>query len=311
MSVVRQLNLATVTKSSRNRGVVMPWIACALFVVAADCHCGAAAEGTAAIQGNRWTATSDNFRVTNRHSAQDARAIAKLCEGWRTALQRQWCEGQCSSWSPRCEIVVHANQASYLVAVGAGAGQTFGSSYIEFSTSKQVQRRQIDFRGDSDRGPATLPHELTHVVLADLLGGQQPPRWADEGMALLADSAGKRQLHERDLQAGLNQRTAFRAVELLNLDAYPHPSRVPAFYGQSLSLTAFLVSREPPARFVAFIRQSSELGYDAALRDCYGIENVQELEVLWHADRVVRSASPAAAIAAQSAGVTLDVSGTP
>lgn len=289
----------------------MPWIACALFVVAADCHCGASAEGTAAIQGNRWVATSDNFHVTNRHPGQDARTIARTCESWRTALQRQWCEGQCPLWSPRCEIVVHANQAGYLAAVGAGAGQTFGSSYIEFSASKQVQRRQIDFRGDSGRGPATLPHELTHVILADLLGGRQPPRWADEGMALLADSAGKRQLHERDLQAGLDQRMAFRAVELLNLDAYPHPSRVPAFYGQSLSLTSFLVSREPPARFVAFIRQSSEQGYDAALRDCYGIDNVQELEVLWHADRVVRTASPAAAIAAQSAGVTLDVSGTP
>jgi hypothetical protein len=287
----------------------MPWIACALLMVAADGEYSAAKEGAAAIQGNRWTATSDNFRITNRHPSQDARAIASLCEGWRTALQRHWCEGDCPPWSPRCEIVVHANQAGYLAAVGAGAGQTFGSSYMEFAKNHQVKRRQIDFRGDSEHGPASVPHEMTHVILADLFGGRQPPRWADEGMALLADSAGKRQLHERDLQLGLSQRTAFRAVELLNLDAYPHPSRVPAFYGQSLSLTAFLVSREPPAKFVAFIRQSSEEGYDAALRDCYGIENVQELEVLWHADRLVQAARPAAERLA--AIVTLDVSAAP
>jgi hypothetical protein len=269
----------------------MPWIACAVLALAADGDCAAGPVTQAGvIYGNRWSASSSNFRVTNRHPSRDAREIAKSCETWRTSLQRFWCEGRCPPWTPRCEIVVHANQASYLAAVGAGAGQTFGSSYIEFAHNKRVQRRQIDFRGDSPHGPASVPHEMTHVVLADLLGGQQPPRWADEGMAILADAKSKRQLHERDLQSGLAQRTAFRAVELLSLDAYPHPSRVPAFYGQSVSLTHFLVSREKPAKFVAFLRQSAEQGYDTALRDCYAIENVQELEQLWHADRLVQAA---------------------
>jgi len=268
----------------------MPWIACALLAIAADCDCTAApASQASAIRGDRWSATSGNFRVTNRHPAQDAREIAQNCESWRKSLQQFWCDGKCPAWTPRCEIVVHPSQAGYLAAVGAGAGQTFGSSYIEFAQNKQVKRRQIDFRGDSQHGPASIPHELTHVVLADLLGGQQPPRWADEGMAILADAQAKRQLHERDLQSGLAQRTAFRAVELLSLEAYPHPSRVPAFYGQSVSLTSFLVSREKPAKFVAFLRQSAEQGYDTALRDCYAIENVHELEQLWHTDRLAKS----------------------
>ena len=34
---------------------------------------------------------------------------------------------------------------------------------------------------------AILPHEVTHVVLADLFTTQQIPRWADEGMAVLAE----------------------------------------------------------------------------------------------------------------------------
>lgn len=269
----------------------MSWIACVLLAVTADCNCATTpASQASAIHGDRWTASSGSFRVTNRHPAQDAREIAKSCEAWRTSLQRFWCDGESHPWTPRCEIVVHANQASYLAAAGAGAGSTFGSSYIEFAQNKQIKRRQIDFRGDSQHGPASVPHELTHVVLADLLGGQQPPRWADEGMAILADAKAKRQLHERDFQSGLSQRTAFRAIELLSLDAYPHPSRVPAFYGQCVSLTSFLVSREKPAKFVAFLRQSAEQGYDTALRDCYAIDNVQELEQLWHADRLVQAA---------------------
>jgi hypothetical protein len=266
----------------------MAWIASALLAIAADGDfAGESASQASAIRGDRWTASSSNFRVTNRHPAQDARETARNCEAWRQSLQEFWCEGKCQAWSPRCEIVVHLNQSSYLAAVGAGASQTFGSSYIEFTQHKQVKRRQIDFRGDSEHGSASVPHEMTHVILADLLGGRQPPRWADEGMALLADSMSKRQLHERDLESGLAQRTAFRAVELLSLDTYPHASRVPAFYGQSVSLAGFLVSREKPATFIAFLRQSAEQGYDTALRDCYAIKNVQELEQLWHADRLV------------------------
>ena len=166
----------------------------------------------------------------------------------------------------------------------------FGSSLIRFGTSKQVSHRQIDFRGDSQHGAAALPHEMTHVVLADLLGGCQPPRWADEGMAILADPQNKQQLHQRDVQAAQASRLAFRAVELLTIDQYPHPSRVPAFYGQSASLTAFLVEHDDPATFVSFLRDAVSLGYghDAALREHYDIDNVAALEKLWHKDRTTR-----------------------
>jgi hypothetical protein len=123
---------------------------------------------------------------------------------------------------------------------------------------------------------------MTHVVLADLLGGRQPPRWADEGMALLADPNEKQRLHNHDLQNAYSRRTAFRTVELMTLENYPHPSRVPAFYGQSLSLTRFLATRDNPTTFVAFLQGSLDEGYDAALRKHYDIAGVAHLERLWH-----------------------------
>src|SRR5262249_32340293 len=159
-----------------------------------------------------------------------------------------WCAEERESWSPRCEVVVHGTAQSYLAAVGWGASQTFGSSLIKFAgesgpAAKSVSRRLIDFRGDNAHGLAAGPHELTHIVLADLLDGRQPPSWADEGMAILADSREKQQLHERDLSGGLGSRSAFRITELLALESYPQPSRVPVFYGQSASLTALLARR--------------------------------------------------------------------
>ena len=281
----------------------MPWFACAIALFGADFvptqpSPEAHRQTVSSVRGTRWQAESQNFVVTNRHPAQDARKVAELCEGCRTRLQDAWCDSTCptcecrscgcKSWSPRCQIVVYANQSTYQAAVGVGAAQTFGSSLIRFGTSKQVSHRQIDFRGDSQHGAAALPHEMTHVVLADLLGGCQPPRWADEGMAILADPQNKQQLHQRDVQAAQASRLAFRAVELLTIDQYPHPSRVPAFYGQSASLTAFLVERDDPATFVSFLRDAVSLGYDAALREHYDIDNVAALEKLWHKDRTTR-----------------------
>jgi hypothetical protein len=144
----------------------------------------------------------------------------------------------------------------------------------------------IDVRGDSPHGLAAVPHEMTHVILADLLDGRQPPRWADEGMAILADSREKQLLHERDLSRGIARGHAFRIPELVTVQVYPEASRIPAFYGQSASLTALLAQRDDPARFVEFLRRALDSGYDQALRDVYHLDNVAHLERLWHEQRL-------------------------
>jgi hypothetical protein len=268
----------------------MLWIVCSVATfAAAPLPAADLANPTPAIAkaaGTPGEATSVNFVVHSRHSAHDAREVAQFCERWRTKLQQHWCAAEREAWSPRCEIVVHADAHGYLAAVGAGASQTFGSSLIQFGKDKAVSRRLIDFRGDSAFGIAAVPHEMTHVILADLLDGRQPPRWADEGMAILADSRDKQLLHERDLSSGLTSRSAFRLAELLTLESYPQPARIPAFYGQSASLTALLARRDDPARFVEFLRRSLDRGYDQALRDVYHIGNIADLERLWHEQRV-------------------------
>jgi hypothetical protein len=268
-------------------GSLMPLLACVLGLLGTGLDPvpqRSATPTTVAfvITGNHRQATSENFVVTSRHSAQDARTIAEFCERCRAKLQKYWCGSTTTDWTPRCEVIIHGSQASYLAEVGAGAGQTFGSSWIDFGADKRPSRRQIDFRGDSSHGLGAVPHEMTHVVLADLLGGRQPPRWADEGMAMLADSHEKQRLHHEDLQHAYSRRTAFRTVELMTLEDYPHSSRVPAFYGQSLSLTRFLATRGDPATFVAFLQDSLDQGYDNALRKHYEIADVGHLERLWH-----------------------------
>jgi hypothetical protein len=44
-----------------------------------------------------------------------------------------------------------------------------------------------------------------------------------------------------------------------------------------------LIDRKRPSRFVEFIELAGTEGYDAALRQCYGIANVDELDHQWRA----------------------------
>ncbi len=268
------------------------WIAIIVsaFATSPTCKCGC--QDTS-VSGDARRAESPSFVVVSHAPHHDARATARDCECWRTSLQAHWCSGSDQAcWSPKCEIVIHSGCPSYLAAVGAGGTQTFASSWIEFGRDKNVSKRRIDLRGDGQLGIAAIPHEMTHVVLADLLSGVQPPRWADEGMALLADTANKQSLHESDLREGLNRGLAFSAAELVAIDTYPHPSRVPAFYGQSASLTAFLVTRDKPSKFVEFLRATQEHGYDQALQETYDIQSLRELERLWHAHRRQLQSNP-------------------
>jgi hypothetical protein len=125
---------------------------------------------------------------------------------------------------------------------------------------------------------AALPHELTHVVLRDRFTSAPSPRWADEGMATLADTEAKQGRHHKDLMTALANGTTFRAANLLAMDDYPQADRFGAFYGESVSLTKFLVDRATPQRFVEFVERAGREGYDAALRFCYGINGARELD---------------------------------
>jgi hypothetical protein len=223
--------------------------------------------------------------VECRLAGHDARELGMLCEQWRQRLAEYWGWEEAAPWSPPCQIVVHGDARSYVAAVGNGAWQTFGSSELVLGAGGRVVRRRIDLRGDSPHGLAALPHEMTHLIAADLLGGRQPPRWADEGMAILADSAEKQRLHDRDLADCLARGAVFRVSDLVRMEQYPSPAWIPLFYGQSASLTAYLVHRTTPGDFVRFLQIAHRQGYERAAQEVYGVSSLAELEQAWRAAR--------------------------
>jgi hypothetical protein len=227
-------------------------------------------------------------------ASMDAAAIGRQCEALRDELSRKWFGDNSKNdslkngiarnvkWSPRCYVVFHPSEASYLREVGEGGRDTLGASLISTNAARQIVARRIDLRGDvPDPLQAALPHELTHVLLADAFAGEPLPRWADEGMAMQADLPEKLARHGRDLNEAIQRREDFHVGELLAEATYPRGDGRAVFYAESASVVGFLTDRKSPVDFVGFVRRADDIGYDAALREVYGIQDVGQLEHLW------------------------------
>jgi hypothetical protein len=245
------------------------------------CSLASALSADDSVTSSALVANSTYFVVRSHRGGPSAAKALEQCQSLREELQTKWLgNAEADIWQPRCEIVIHATRASYLQVVGRGGGQTSGSSLIQFEAGRVAVRR-IDLLVDQQGNITALPHELTHVVLADRFGGRQPPRWVDEGIATAADSHEKRTLHRRDCHDALRSGAALRMFELLTLEQFTSARQVPAFYGQSLLLVRFLATQGNHQKVIDFSEAAMDKGYDHALQQCYGIDGVVALEQRW------------------------------
>ena len=247
------------------------------------CDCSKAAQARhSGWRGTWYVLETDNVQVFCEKADTPARDLADRAETLRDSLESKWL-GDVSkqAWNPCCQIFLYANKQSYVAAVGPGSEHTVGSSLVKVDKG-QITSRRIDLLGDQTEFlTAALPHELTHVILRDRFTSTPPPRWADEGMATLADTQAKQSRHHQDLKIAIANGALFRAANLLAMDDYPSSDRYGTFYGESVSLTEFLVNRASPQKFVEFIEQANSEGYDAALEKCYGISGAVALDHEW------------------------------
>ncbi len=220
-----------------------------------------------------------NFRIHHCYPALAERAGA-VAESARTAQAVRWGSTAAgTSWSPRCDLYLYPTARQYADATGQPE-RSPGISTMSTNEVKVLSRR-MSLRADNPLLlTATLPHEVTHIVLADLFVAQQIPRWADEGLAVLAEPATEQRRRQADLKEPLDGGRVFKVGQLMTMD-YPAPEDWPLFYAQSVSLTQFLVEQGPPRRFIQFVRDSQRQGAEAALRDVYQIDSLGTLQERW------------------------------
>lgn len=240
----------------------------------------APAVGRAGAPVGNWRVwETDSFRIF--HADEDlARRVAQAAETSRAEQARRWLgDRPAARWTPKCDVYLYPTPALFRQMTGQPEDSP-GFSTMGLNAGRVVARR-INLRADHPNlVGAILPHEVTHVVLADAFADVQVPRWADEGMAVLSEPPREQELRAGDLEAPLAENRLFRLNDLMSMD-YPDGRHWSLYYAQSVSLTRFLVERGTPGRFVEFVKGSQRSGVEAELRRVYGFRDLADLQARW------------------------------
>src|SRR5579864_4815226 len=229
--------------------------------------------------GNWQTLMTPNFRILHADPAL-AERVARLAESTRQDQARRWGSSAArGTWSPRCDIYLYSTAAVFSRMTGQPENSP-GFSTMGMMDGRIVARR-LNLRADHPNLlNAIVPHEVTHVVLADLFPAQQIPRWADEGMAVLSEPVPEQDQRASDLAEPLASGRLFKVADLMAMD-YPDGKYWGLYYAESVSLTRFLVESGTPAQFVDFLQSSQRGGAEAQLRRVYKIDGFADLQSRW------------------------------
>jgi hypothetical protein len=220
-----------------------------------------------------------SFRILHE-DPELAEKAAVVAEAARDAHIRRWTgSAPKGPWTPKCELYLYPTARTFGQMTGQPE-ESPGFSTMGMSNGRIIARR-VNLRVDHPNLlRAILPHEVTHVVLADLFPFQQIPRWADEGMAVLSEPASEQQLRAADLTDPLATGQLFPLHQLMKMD-YPEGRFWGLYYAQSVSLTRFLVEQGSPGQFVQFVQRSQQNGPEPELRRIYHIDGFADLHKRW------------------------------
>ena len=222
-----------------------------------------------------------NFRILSYGSRPVDAEVGQDCERLREALCAKWQADRGAGWAPKCDVVLHPNDASYLREVGAGATSTVASSLVDHKAGsiclRRVRRPFAAIALANGRFTARINARNSGRLFRRQVGST-----VDRRRGRAAGRPGRKAIAPQSRNGRrLADRSAFRVVELLTLEDYPASHRWGAFYGQSLSLVEYLTKQRSTDDFIRFVQLSFDRGYDASLREVYGLAGVAELERCW------------------------------
>lgn len=268
-------------RQGNGASAVRVFVSVGIFVAVCSHNLRAQAAGWSVIE-------TANFRVWSPMERQHAAALAERCETLRRELSQKWLAQRVSpNWLPKAEVVVHRTLGEYSAALNISGSESSGCSTIQLDQGRVTYRR-IDLRADAvEWSTSTLPHELTHLVIADRFSVRQLPRWVDEGLAVLAESPAKRS-QRRQAAAAAKRNQGSLALSDIVL-GNPNPRNCLAFYVESAALVEFLVHRRGPEDFLKFVEKAMDNGYDQALREVYQLDGLRGLHDAWNRSGSVAS----------------------
>ena len=234
-----------------------------------------------------------NFQIYH-NDINLANQVAMVAESTRVRQTKFWTGAEPRErWQPKCEIYLYPNAKLYAQQTGQPEDSP-GFSTMNMNQGRLIGRR-VNVRIDHPTAiSAVLPHEITHVILADWFTQQQIPRWADEGMAVLSEPVEEQRRRAADLNKPLTDDRMFRIADLMAMD-YPESQYWDLYYAQSVSLTRFLVDLGGPPLLVKFLQAAQKGDPEVELKRHYQISGHDDLQKQWLAYARKQAAAPAVA----------------
>jgi hypothetical protein len=225
-------------------------------------------------------AESANFRLMHNQPREYAEQLVRAAEQARASALEKWSAAARPDWKTACEMYLYPTVAEYTKATGKPADSPGHATYK--AQNGLIAGRRLDLRADAPNLlTCVVPHETTHLVLGDLFADAPLPRWADEGMAVLAEPPARLDRFNRTLHSSRRQGRLVPLDKLLAKNEYPDAAMITVFYVESVSVVDFLVAEKGPQVFVQFVREAARSGLDSALQKHYDCRGVAALQDRW------------------------------
>jgi hypothetical protein len=231
--------------------------------------------GIAALCSVAATYPTRNFHVT-APTAEVAQKVALAAERFRKELAIEWLGRELPPWSARCPIQVRVGQ------LGAGGATTF-SFHPSSKGPAEVCGWDMQIQGSLERIlDSVLPHEISHTIFACHF--RRPlPRWADEGAATLVEHESERRRQVLTARQVIDTKRRIPLKNLLTIKEYPKdPRDIMTLYAEGYSLAEFLVQKGGKARYLRFLNDAHQQGWDQAIETHYEYPGIDGLEKIWH-----------------------------
>jgi hypothetical protein len=246
-----------------------------------------------------------NF-VVSAPTPEIAEQVGRAAEVYRRELSIEWLGEEMPAWAKPCPITVKVGQ------IGAGGATTFnfggGHVYGWKMTIQGTLERILD---------SVLPHEISHTIYACHFRCPLP-RWADEGASTLCEHDSEKSRQVQTVLQVLNTPRRIPLRKLMAMKEYPSDMQdVLTLYAQGYSLADLLVQQGGKPKFLAFLKEAMQSGYDPALAKFYRYESTEVFEREWlkwvvagspafeNSNIQYAAASPAKAAAAQGKALPL------
>jgi tetratricopeptide (TPR) repeat protein len=225
---------------------------------------------------NVWKQRQTEHFDVYAHNDVVAQRVAEAAEYHYAGISR-WLGREPVDWEPRCEIRVHGRVGEFHVATGT-RGMTRAISHTRLDGDRVLLRKLEVYQLDPWLLSSTLPHELTHLLVADAYRAAQLPLTLDEGLALQAEPPARRLMYRRLLAETPPAPAALLAASQL-------PRDVEAFYAESGALTSWLLDRlsavDPGREPVRTLLARFENGLPTPLWPACGFASEAELQSAW------------------------------